>query len=142
MRVALGTFTRLGIEARFGSDAKAGLEAALRHYMRRLKSNRPPVGVPTFSRANGPHGADGTFELDVEPEIEETLKSEADRQGVSTDLLSSHAVLVYLVDIDTNVGEPGASRVEEGVALPRYQRRCVSLSTRLPAAARRHVGSA
>ena len=141
--VALGTFTRSGIEARFGSDVKAGIEAALRHYTRRLRSNRPPVRVPAFLRQEAPSSSGEAFELEMAAEIEEALEREADRQGVSTALLLSHAVLVYLADLDANVGEFRSSRVEEGVALSRYQRRCDSFDTQLlPSTARRHVGSA
>jgi hypothetical protein len=142
MRVALGTFTRAGIEARFGSDVKAGMEAALRHYTRRLRSNRPPMDVPAFAPEHVSTGSDDAFELEVAAEIERGLEREAKRQGVSTAVLLRHAALVYLADLDANVGESSSSRVEEGVALSRYQRRCASLATPLPAAARRHVGSA
>lgn len=142
MRVALGTFTRSGIEARFGSDVKAGTEAALRHYTRRLRSSRPPMGVPAFAREDVPTGPDDAFELEVATEIEAALERDADRQGVSTGMLLSHAVLVYLADLDANVGDFRSSRVEEGVAQSRYQRRCASFDTQLAAATRRHVGSA
>jgi hypothetical protein len=143
MRVALGTFVRSGVEAHFGSEAKAGIEAALRHYTRRLKSSRPPVAVPVFSRKKGPTSQDGeAFDLAVGPEIEEALTREARRQGVPTNLLLTHAVLIYLADLDANLGESRASPVEEDAALPRYQRRCAPDDAELPAAARRHVGSA
>lgn len=100
------------------------------------------MGVPAFAREEAPTGPDDAIELEVAPEIEATLEGEADRQGVSTGVLLSHAVVVYLADLDANVGESRSSSVEEGMAQSRYQRRCVSFDTRLPASARRQVGSA
>jgi hypothetical protein len=47
VRVALGTFARAGIEARLGSDvAAAGVQAALLHYTRRLRSGWTPTEFP------------------------------------------------------------------------------------------------
>lgn len=141
MRVALGTFIRSGIEAHFGSDVRAGIDAALRHYTRRLRSSRPPVGVPAFLRQEGSTGSGDAFDLEIAPEIEAALEREASRQRVSGEALLSHAVLVYLADLDANVGESRSFLVEEAVALSRYQRRCDSFDTH-PAAAQRQVGSA
>jgi hypothetical protein len=142
MKVALGTFARSGIEVRFGSDAKAGIEAALRHYTRRLKSSRPPLAVPSFARDCPPADDGGLFDLVLGQETEEAMTDAAREQGVSTDLLAGHAVLVYLADLDTNLGDFPVSPTEEDAALPRYQRRCVSSNTGLRHTTRRQVGSA
>lgn len=142
MRVAIGTFARSGIEARFSSEAKAGVEAALRHYTRRLKSSSPPVPVPSFAPSARRQDAPRALDVTLAPEIEATLKDEARRQGVAMDLLAGHAVFVYLADLDASVDDSPAEPAEEDADLPRYQRRCISLNTGLLLAARRHVGSA
>lgn len=144
MRVALGTFACLSIEARFGPDAAAGVEAALRHYTRRLRSGRAPIAVPAFCRAQAPTGASAsaTFDLDVGPEIEAALEAEAGRQGIPIDLLLAHAVFVYLAALDATVDDVPQPLAEEGDDLPRFHRRCDFVDTRSRAVAWRRVGSA
>ena len=100
MRVALGTFAREAIEARFGDDIAAGVAEALAHYARRLESGPTPAQFPRFRREQraGTSGAD--FELSVSPEIQGTLEREARRSGLSVEQLAVHAVFVYLADLD------------------------------------------
>ena len=73
---------------------------ALRHYTRRLKSQREPVVIPAFCRGPAPDGAEAEFDLAVEPEIEATLEREARRQAVPVEQLLAHAVFVYIADLD------------------------------------------
>jgi hypothetical protein len=142
MKIALGTLARSGIEARFGAEAKAGIDAALRHYTRRLKSGNQPVAVPSFGRDARCQDAPHAFDIALAPEVETTLGSEARRQGVTIDLLAGHAVLVYLADLDASAGDSSGERAKEETDLLRYQPRCVSTATRPLLAARRHVDSA
>ena len=104
MRVALGTFAQAGIEARVGADIAAGVQAALWHYSRRLRSGWPPVPIPRFCcdrpPRSAPREAGVTFNLAVAPEIERDLKREAARQGAPMAQILNHAVFVYLADLD------------------------------------------
>lgn len=101
MRIALGKFARSSIEARFGSDTAAGAQAALLHYTRRLKSGRPPVGIPRLSRGRIPRDTEVAFELAVSEEIQAALKREARRHQVPVGQVLEHAVFVYLADLDS-----------------------------------------
>jgi hypothetical protein len=100
MRVALGTFAHSAIETHLGGDVASGAEAALVHYVRRVKSARPPVGLPAFARDWAPPKETTALELEVEPEQVATLEREAVRQGATMDQLVTHAVFVYLADLD------------------------------------------
>ena len=102
MKVALGTFACFCIEARFGPDPAPTVQAALRHYTRRLKSAKPPLPLPAFSRPNSaPDGSGAEFDLAVEPEVQAALEEEAQAQAVRVEQLIAHAVFVYLADLDS-----------------------------------------
>jgi hypothetical protein len=100
MRVALGGFARSGLEARLGEDLAAGVRAALVHYTRRLRSGRKPVELPRFRVERQPDVPAIDFELSIDPEIERALERETQRQGTSLEQLTTHAVFVYLADLD------------------------------------------
>jgi len=102
MRVMLGKFACFSIEARFGADLASGVQAALRHYTRRLKSAKEPVAIPAFCRNQALDGSGAEFELAVEPAIQATLEREARRQAVRIDQLLVHAIFVYLADMDSS----------------------------------------
>ncbi len=109
MKVALGTFACLSIEARFGPDPVPTVEAALRHYTRRLKSAKPPLPLPAFARRAAADGSGAEFELAVVPEVQAALEEEAKAQAVQVEQLIAHAVLVYLADLDsTDEAKPRA----------------------------------
>ncbi|MGA8746083.1 MAG: hypothetical protein WB507_09485 [Solirubrobacterales bacterium] len=101
MKVALGTFACFCIEARFGPDPTAAVQAALRHYTRRLKSAKAPLPLPTFFRSPGSDGLGAEFDLAVDPEVEAALEDEARVQKVPVEQLVPHAVFVYLADLDS-----------------------------------------
>ncbi len=101
MRVALGTFARSGIEARFGTDVPAGAQAALLHYTRRLMSGWPPIGIPRFISGRASGEEEVTVELSVSPEIQAALEREARRHQVPVRQVLEHAVFVYLADLDS-----------------------------------------
>jgi hypothetical protein len=100
VKVTLGQFALTALEARFGIDIAAGVGAALVHYVRRLRSGRPPVLLPRFSKVAAPEQAATTVDLRVEPEVSTALAREAYRQHASVEQLITHAVFVYLADID------------------------------------------
>ncbi len=114
MRVQLGHFARSGIEAHLGADLAGGVQAALRHYWRRLRSGTSPVELPRGSAEPILDRADAGFELPVEREIRLSLESEAERQATTVDRVLAHAVLVYLADLDASAGraEGSAGRAE------------------------------
>jgi hypothetical protein len=100
MKVALGGFARSGLEARLGTDVAAGVRAALLHYTRRLRSGRKPVALPRFGPEPQPEAPAIDLELSIDPEIERALERETRRQGASLQQLTTHAVFVYLADLD------------------------------------------
>lgn len=100
MEVVLGKFACFCLETRFGSDFATGVQVALHHYTRRLKSHREPIVVPAFYLGRGPDGVEAEFDLAVESEIEATLEREARRQAVPVEQLLAHAVFVYIADLD------------------------------------------
>ncbi len=103
MKVALGKFARSSIETRFGADIDAGIQAAVLHYARRLKSAWPPVGIPWFCRGKAAVSSDTVSSLEVllDPELEEELECEARRNQVPVEQVLTHAVFVYLADMDS-----------------------------------------
>lgn len=101
MNVALGKFACFCIEARFGADLAAGVQVALRHYVRHLESARAPIAFPGFCRGQTPDGSGAEFELAVEPEIQAVLEGEARKQAVQVEQLLVHAVFVYLAGLDS-----------------------------------------
>jgi hypothetical protein len=100
MRIALGTFARSGIEAQLGGDLDAAVQAALCHYAGKLKSGRPPIGLPSFARKAVASDTSVALDLAVDSETEALLKREAARQKTSLSQLVAHTVLVYLAELD------------------------------------------
>lgn len=96
MKVALGTFACVCIEARFGPDIAAGLREILRSYVSNLESSAAPPPFPHFRRADSVSATALELELEVAEEIEEALRLEARRQEIDLDQLLTHAVFVYL----------------------------------------------
>jgi hypothetical protein len=110
LRVVLEPFAVASLETRFGSDVSVGTQAALRHYVRRLRSQRKPVAIPSFRR--GPEAgtlAGPELELSVPPDVEAALTREARRQGVSLERIVAHAVFVYVADLEA----PAPGRVAD-----------------------------
>lgn len=100
VRFKLGKFAKEGIEARTGHDVTAGVQAALLYYADRVRSARPPVGPPPFLDELRACGAVEVVEPVVGPETEAVLKGEARRHSTSVEELSTHAVLLYLAELD------------------------------------------
>jgi hypothetical protein len=106
MKVVLNTFACGGIEAFLGRDIAAGVQTALRHYTRsRRSSDRKAPEFPRFLSESsvGRSGAD--LELVVEPDVQAALEREArESDGVTVEQIATHAVLVYLADLDRASG--------------------------------------
>jgi hypothetical protein len=101
LKVELGKFARDGLESQLGSDVETGVETALIHYLRRLRSPRKPIAPPRFLGSTAPAvGEAEVFELPLEADAEMALREEADRQRVSVGEVLVHAVLTYLADRD------------------------------------------
>ncbi len=108
MRVALGQFARSGIETHLGADLAGGVQTALRHYWRRMRSGRRPIELPRAGAGIALDEAGASFELPVEAELRLTLEREAERQATTVDRVLLHAVLLYLADLDASAGRSGA----------------------------------
>lgn len=100
MRVALSKFACDGIEAQLGAGAPTGVRMALFHYAGKLATGRRTTPFPSFLTDRGPAEPATTFDLIVDPETEALLKEEAAKQGVEMERLVSHAVLVYLAELE------------------------------------------
>jgi hypothetical protein len=112
LKIALGTFARLGIEAQFGADIPAAVQAALTHYVGKLRSGRPPLAIPRSSLGRPPRDPELALDLTVDSEAEALLEREAARQGTSVSRLAAHSVLIYLAELDflsvpARAGAPG-----------------------------------
>jgi hypothetical protein len=117
--VVLEPFALGSIEARFGAELDRGVEAALRHYARRLLSRRRPPEVPLFMR-DVPVDREAATEIEVAvpDEVRVALGREAGRQEVELDRIVAHAVFVYLDDIAGD--RAGVDGAEEVGSSPRY----------------------
>jgi hypothetical protein len=118
MKIMLGTFACFCIEARFGADVGTGVQVAARHYTRRLRSARKPVEIPRFLRDQPLDDARREFEVFIEPEVQEMLEREAGKRQVYLDQILSHAVFVYLADLDA-AGMAGGGPTEEATTSTR-----------------------
>ena len=119
VKVVLGPFARDSIEDRFGPHLNRGVQAALRHYARRVRSARRPPQVPLFMREVELDRATA-IEMDVAVpyEVQAALEREARLQLLALDRIVAHAVFVYLSDVDAGI-RPAAAAAEELEAAPR-----------------------
>ena len=99
MKISLGTFTCMGVEAHLGSDLSVGVRAALAEYTRRLGSDTPPLPVPRLACDVSPAEAK-VIDLPVSEGMWEVLEREAARQNTTVSELAAHSVLLYLAEID------------------------------------------
>jgi hypothetical protein len=99
MRVELSKFACDGIETQLGADIPGGVRMALFHYASKLKAGRKPSPFPRFLSGPSPE-VERAFDLTVDPETEAILERDALRQRTTTDRLVSHAVLVYLAELE------------------------------------------
>ncbi len=115
MKIALSKFARFGLETRFRHDVAAGVEAALIHYSRRLRSARPPVEMPTLYRGQMPtlQDAGGTFYLRLDPEVEGALERKALKHDLPVEEVLNHAVFVYLADLDAAEPVPSSDAPDQ-----------------------------
>jgi hypothetical protein len=100
MQVAVGSFTRQGIEERLGPDLPAGVEIALLYYVGKLRSGRGAATFPSFLQNADFEAPVAEVELNVGPDVEETLAGEAARQRTTVDRLAAHSVYLYLAELD------------------------------------------
>ena len=100
MKISLGTFTCMGVEAHLGSDLSVGVRAALADYTRRLGSDSPPLEIPRLARKALAGQPAKVLDLPINEETMEALQQEAARQAASVSELVAHSVLVYLAEID------------------------------------------
>jgi len=109
MRIALGTFACAAIRTHLGGDFQAAAQKAVFHYARRLRSGRPPIGLPRFHGYRTPQDPEVVFDLVVDAEVQGLLEREARRQGATVGQLVAHSVLVYLAELDF-LGAPSSVR--------------------------------
>lgn len=97
VHVQLGKLACSGLEGHFG-DLEAGTRKALLHYAYKLKVGRRPVAAPRFLEA--PPEPQATVELTLDRETEGLLAQEAARQHTTVSRLATHAVMVYLAELE------------------------------------------
>ncbi len=90
-----------------------GVQAALLHYVGKLRAGRKPLELPAFCRGQASQGPRAVIDLAVDAEIESMLELEAARQGITVSQLALHSVLIYLAELDflTQPSVAGATRV-------------------------------
>lgn len=98
IHVQLGEIAYKGVEQHFCADVAGGVRRALVHYAYKLRVGRPPLAPPRFLPEQSPVHAE--YELRLDAETEATLEQEALRQRVSVEQLATHAVLVYLAELE------------------------------------------
>jgi hypothetical protein len=111
MKVIVGPFALWGMQAQAGSNPGAGIETAVVHYIRRIKSGKPPGAVPAFRRDDDIEPVQDdekgrTFYLTVAQGTEAVLKQEASRQGTSVNRLVDHSIMVFLADMERAEPDP------------------------------------
>jgi hypothetical protein len=110
MKVFVGSLARSGLETRVGPNLPAAVNTALVYYVGKLNSGRRPAPVPKFLISDE---TKPKVEVEVDERIEAALFTDAERQGVDPSDLATHAVLVYLGELD-RVGDPDAGRSPRG----------------------------
>lgn len=98
MKVTLGKIAKEGIEAHAEGDVDAVVRAALLHYAALVDSAKPPLSPPPFSAA--PKEAGSSLEFMLDPEIQVVLERQARGASASVEDLATHAVLLYLAELD------------------------------------------
>jgi len=83
---------------------------ALFHYAGKLTAGRRATPFPSFLTDRSPAEPARTFDLMVDPATEELLKEEAAKQKVELERLVSHAVLVYLAELEFLGANPQEQR--------------------------------
>jgi hypothetical protein len=71
----------------------------LLHYTQRIESDLKPVSFPRFCHS-APIDAAAVLDIPLDPEVQQSIEQEVERQGASLEQLTAHAVLVYLADLD------------------------------------------
>ncbi len=97
VNVELGKLACSGLKGHFG-DIEAGARKALLHYVYKLKAGRKPVAAPRFLQA--PPDPAARFDLTLDRATEALLSREASRQNTTVSRLATHAVMVYLAELD------------------------------------------
>jgi hypothetical protein len=98
VRVELGKLACSGLEGHFGPDLGVGARKALLHYAYKLKAGRKPIAAPRF--LNATTEVEAEFDLTLDRETEALLAQEAKRLRISTTRLATHAIFVYLAELD------------------------------------------
>jgi hypothetical protein len=111
INVELGKLACNGLEGHFGRDLNAGVRKALLHYAYKLKVGRRPVAPPQFLPSDRTPYA--RFDLTLDRLTEEAMEQEAQRQHVTTSQLATHAVLVYLAELDFLGVVPGGTTPDD-----------------------------
>lgn len=110
MKIALSTFACNGIETHLGGDLPVGVRTALFHYTQKLKAGRRPTPFPRFLATRTPRAAEVVLELTVDAETRALLEREALRQRTTVSQLVTHAVFVYLAELEFQGSAPRQAR--------------------------------
>jgi hypothetical protein len=96
--VELGKLACAGLEGHFGTDLTVGVRKALLHYTYKLRTGRKPTAPPRFLRPTS--DVEAKFDLELDRVTEAQLAQEARRLRITVTELATHAVLVYLAELD------------------------------------------
>jgi hypothetical protein len=98
VEIVLGAFTSSCVRTRLGSDLAGGVELATRHYGRRLRSAQTPP--PFGDLPVEPDAPAVAVDVTLDPGDIALLEAEAGRAGCDLQQLVTHAILVYIADLD------------------------------------------
>jgi hypothetical protein len=98
VNVQLGELACRGLEGHFGPDLPNGARKALVHYAYKLRVGRRPIAPPHF--LGDPPAPQAVFDLTLDAATEVVLAEEAAEQHVTMSRLATHAVFVYLAELE------------------------------------------
>jgi hypothetical protein len=98
MRVSLGTFAFSCIEARFGGDVDAAIEAALDRYADRIEARSRDLPMPLFWFGHEAGEDRIQLEVQVDSRQRRLFEGEARRQDLTIEQLLTHAVFLHIGD--------------------------------------------
>lgn len=96
--VELGKLACAGLEGHFGTDLTVGVRKALLHYTYKLRTGRKPTAPPHFLRPTSE--VEAKLDLELDRASEKQLGQEAGRLRITVTELATHAVMVYLAELD------------------------------------------
>lgn len=129
VRVSLGTFACSCIEARFGGDADAAIEAALDRYADRIEAHAEDLPVPHFWLER--EETEALVERDVQLDSRRCrlFEGEARERDLTLEQLLTHAVFLHLGNFPASQPDPAAAAKQRRDRLQNRKNPCPHVVT-------------